>query len=108
MKFALAAVLVFTSTLLPGQNVPALFERPGGLVPDEQTAIKIAEAVLFPIYGEKTILDQKPYVVKLTDGRWSIDGSMPKSRPDNPVVGGTFHIIISQRDARVLEMGHGA
>src|SRR4030095_15685005 len=72
------------------------------------TAIKIAEAVLFPIYGEKTIRDEKPYVVKLAGGKWSIDGSMPKSKPDNPVVGGTFHIVISQRDAQVLEMGHDA
>jgi hypothetical protein len=107
MKMALAAVFLFTSTLLFGQNVPALFERPGGLVPDEQTAIKIAEAVLFPIYGEKTIRDEKPYVVRHADGKWTIDGSMPVSRPDNPVVGGTFHIVISQKDARVLEIGHG-
>ena len=101
-------LFLFVAGALPGQNVPGLFERPGGLVPDEQTAIKIAEAVLFPIYGEKIIRDEKPYVVKLAGGKWSIDGSMPKSKPDNPVVGGTFHIVISQRDAQVLEIGHGA
>jgi len=41
------------------QNVPALFDRPGGLVPDEQTAIKIAEVILFPIYGENHIRDER-------------------------------------------------
>jgi hypothetical protein len=89
------------------QNVPSLFDRPKGLVPDEQTAIKIAEAVLFPIYGERAITQQRPYVVKLVDGKWSIDGSLPKPTDANDgIVGGTFHIVISQRDARVLEIWH--
>jgi hypothetical protein len=91
------------------QNVPSLFDRPGGLVPDEETAIKIAEAVLFPVYGEKHIRDERPYVVKLSDGKWVIDGSLAQpTDPQNRVVGGTFHIVISQRDARVIEIGHGA
>jgi hypothetical protein len=107
LKIILTAALVLACSPLFGQNVPALFERPGGLVPDEQTAIKIAEAILFPIYGEKEIRGQKPYVVKLKDGKWSIDGSMPKSKSGELIVGGTFHIIISQKDARVLEIGHG-
>jgi len=94
------------------QNVPSLFDRPGGLVPDEQTAIKLAEAILFPIYGEKTIRSERPYVVKLQDGRWSVDGSLPKPPSAPPgmisqIVGGTFHIVISQRDGQVIEIGHG-
>lgn len=103
MKIIVTALLAVACSPLFGQNVPAVFERPGGLVPDEQTAINIAEAILFPIYGEKTIRGEKPYVVKLADGKWTIDGSMPK---DKNVVGGTFHIVISQKDARVLEIGH--
>jgi hypothetical protein len=108
MKVIVAGALALLCTSLFGQNVPALFERPGGLVPDEQTAIKIAEAILFPIYGEKTIRDEKPYVVKLMEGKWIIDGSMPKAKdPQDAIVGGTFHIVILQRDAKVLEIGHG-
>jgi hypothetical protein len=85
------------------QNIPALFERPGGLVPDQRTAIAIAEAVLFPIYGEKNIRDERPYVVKHAGGKWTIEGSLPRE-----FTGGTFHIVIRQRDARVLEIGHEA
>ncbi|SRR5579884_1148726 len=95
--------IVFKVSVCAGQNVPQLFERKGGLVPDQQTAVRIAEAVLFPIYGEKTIRDQRPYQIKLENGKWTIDGSLPPG-----MVGGTFHIVILQRDARVLEVGHGA
>ncbi len=80
MKMILAAVIAFACSPLFGQNVPELFERPGGLVPDEQAAVKIAEAILFPIYGEKVIRGEKPYVVKLADGKWTIDGSMPETK----------------------------
>jgi NTF2 fold immunity protein len=106
--FRTVAFLVVAGALF-GQNVPALFDRPGGFVPDEETAIKIAEAILFPIYGEQTIREQKPYVVKLVEGKWIIDGSLPKAKdPEDAIVGGTFHIVISQRDAKVLEIGHEA
>ncbi len=99
---------LFVCPMAQAQNVPALFERPGGLVPDKDTAVKIAEAVLFPIYSEKDIRDQQPYRIELKDGRWIIKGTLTPSSPDNPVVGGTFYIVISQRDARVVEIGHGA
>lgn len=90
------------------QNVPALFDKPGGLVPDQQTAITIAEAILFPIYSEKSIRDQRPYEIKLDEGKWIINGTLRHAKdPQDGVVGGTFHIVISQRDARVIEIGHG-
>ena len=98
------AVLCACTVATFAQNVPALFDRPGGLVPDEHIAVAIAEAVLFPIYGEKNIRDQRPYVIKHAEGKWTIEGSMPSGF----VVGGTFHIVIRQRDAQVLEIGHGA
>ena len=103
-----ALVTVFVAALAvacssTGENMPELFERAGGLVPDRATAIAIAEAVLFPIYGEKSIREQRPYVVKHTAGKWAIDGSIPKG-----FVGGSFHIVIRQRDAKILEISHGA
>ena len=112
-RLVLTVVVAACVAAASAQSVPALLDRPGGLVPDEQTAIRIAEAILFPIYGEKNIRSQRPYVVKLKNGTWSVEGTLP--RPPSPppgmvarVVGGTFHIVISQRDAKVLEIGHGA
>jgi hypothetical protein len=86
------------------ENMPELFERPGGLVPDKRAAIAVAEAVLFPIYGEEMIREQRPYKVKHSDGTWTIEGA------DFPpgTAGGVFHIVIRQRDAKILEISHGA
>jgi len=103
-SIALVAILWASVLATSAQNVPELFDRPGGLVPDERTAIAVAEAILFPIYGEKHIRDQRPYVVKHAQGKWTIEGSLPSGF----VVGGTFHIVIRQRDAQILEIGHGA
>ncbi len=85
------------------QNIPKLFDRHGGLVPNEQTAIRVAEAILFPIYGEKIIRAEQPYRTKLQNGKWTVEGSLPRG-----FAGGTFHIVILQRDGRVVEISHGA
>lgn len=45
-----------------------------GCVPDEKTAIKIAEAIWHSIYGDK-IYEEKPFKVKLEDGIWIVKGT---------------------------------
>jgi hypothetical protein len=95
---ALSLVLV---ALVYGQDP---WKQPNGLVPDKEAAVKIAEAILFPIYGEESIKKERPYNVSLKDGFWYVTGSMPKS--EFPVAGGSFFIVISQWDARVIEIGH--
>jgi len=47
-----------------------------GFVPNEKTAIRIAEAVLTPIYGEKQIKSEEPFSAKLHDGVWTVEGSI--------------------------------
>ena len=76
-------------------------------MPDKDAAIKIAEAVLFPIYDEREIKEERPYVVTLKGGFWYVSGSMPTPPPAAAFVGGTFFIVISQWDARIIEIGHG-
>ena len=71
----------------------------GGVVSDKETAIRITEAILSPIYGKKAIRGQRPYQVTLKDGKCTVDGTVPPG-----FVGGRFHIVILQRDARVLEI----
>jgi hypothetical protein len=51
------------------------YRPPNGFVPDKETAIKIAEAVWLPIYGE-SVLSQKPYEVMLIDEKiWIVEGT---------------------------------
>src|SRR5262247_1703183 len=94
------AALCLSSASL-AQNVPKIFECNGGVVSDKETAIRIAEAILSPVYGEKAIREQQPYQVTLKDGKWTVDGTVPPG-----FVRGSFHIVILQSDARVVEIGY--
>ena len=73
-----------------------------GFVPDKQTAIKIAEAIWIPIYGEKTIKHEKPFRAILHDDRWIVTGTLPKD-----VTGGVAVAEISKSDGRILRVSHG-
>ena len=87
---------------VPAQNAPKVFECNGGVVADKETAIRIAEAILSPVYGEKAIRGQRPYQVTLKDGKWTVDGTASSAS-----FGESFHIVILQSDGRVLEIGYG-
>ena len=71
-----------------------------GFVPNEETAIKIAEAVLVPIYGER-VLEKKPFIVKLEGDVWSIKGSLPEG-----YLGGVPYVKIQKSDCKILMVGH--
>jgi hypothetical protein len=78
-----------------------------GLIRSKETAIRVAEAILFPIYGRKTIEAQKPYEVELHDGTWYVSAHTPKGYNGPTLMfGGGFYIALSQKDARVLEIGY--
>lgn len=72
------------------------------LIKDDETAIGIAEPILFKIYGKKNIISEKPYECYLIEGYWYICGTLPKGW-----VGGVFEIIISSKDGKVLRLTHG-
>ncbi|MCV2486319.1 YbbC/YhhH family protein [Flavobacterium sp. SH_e] len=71
------------------------------LIKDNQTAIKIAEPILFSIYGEDEIKHQKPYEVNLINNHYVINGTLLWGEQ-----GGTFLIIIDARNAKVLKITH--
>jgi len=73
-----------------------------GFVPTAEVAIRIAVAVWEPIYGAANIERQKPYRAKLTDGVWTVEGSLPPGW-----LGGVALAEISQSDARILRVSHG-
>jgi len=77
-----------------------------GFVPDQETALKIAEAVWLPIYGAQQIDREKPFVAKLKDDVWTVSGTL-HGEPGSISKGGVAIIKISKTDARVLEVSHG-
>ena len=75
------------------------YKMPGpreGYVPDKETAIKIAEVVLFRLYGEKNITVQRPYVVAEDENIWWVCGTL------HTELGSVFKIAISRQTAAIL------
>ena len=83
------------------------YKPPNGYVPDAATAVKIAEAVLIPAYGEQKITSERPFKATLDGGVWTVAGTLycgdGKSESCN---GGTAMVKLSKDDARVLFMIH--
>ena len=76
--------------------------RVDGFVPDKTAALKIAEAMWIPIYGDK-VLKQKPYRCSLVgDSVWVVEGTLKAG-----FVGGTAYIEISKKDCKILKVTHG-
>ena len=96
--------LVFAWLILLSSSVQAQqhsYTPPDGFVPDAPTAVKIAEAVLIPIYGADTIERQRPFSAILKDGTWTVSGSTPKG-----TFGGNAVVEISKTDGRVERVSH--
>jgi len=104
--------LAITIVGFTGCKSPDLYEEHGGgfrpkvgFVPDSETAIRIAIAILIPIYGEDFVNSEKPYTATLNDGVWEVSGSLPGSEK-GAVVGGAAIVKISKKDGRVLYFLH--
>lgn len=94
--FILTSILVFTlqgNKVVPSQPLV-------DCVPDEQTAIKIAEAIWYPLYGDD-IFKQKPYYVQLEDDCWIVIGSLPEN-----YYGGSAYIKFQKSDCKVIDVYH--
>jgi len=72
-----------------------------GIVPDEMTAVKIAEAVFPPVFGENQVAKFVPYHARFEDGVWIVYGTLKKGS-----MGGTPMLRIQKKDAKILEVWH--
>lgn len=72
------------------------------ILKDSTTAIKIAEPILFDIYGKENIEKQRPYEIYLLENYWIISGTLPEG-----YMGGTFLIIIDARNSQIIKITHG-
>jgi NTF2 fold immunity protein len=98
LSFSLAA-LVF------GQTTPKQ-----DYVPDAETALKIAEAVLIPVYGKSQIESERPFKAKLKDGIWTVTGTLhcldENGHATTACVGGTAVVRLSKADAHIILLAH--
>ncbi len=106
MKYRVVLVCFLLSVPLAcGQGVkPA-----GGFVPDSKTAVKIAEAVLVPVYGEKQIESEKPLAAKLKGNVWTVEGGLHCSDGKGTgtvCLGGVATVEIDKMDGRIVSMSH--
>lgn len=78
-----------------------LYTPKNGFVPDEATAVRVAEAVLTPIYGETQIASERPFSAQLKGDVWIVSGHLPNA------FGGVAEIRISKRTCQVISVSHG-
>ncbi|MGC4040328.1 MAG: YbbC/YhhH family protein [Flavobacterium sp.] len=70
-------------------------------VPNKETAIKVAEAILVPIYGEN-ILSYRPFSAELLNNKvWIVKGTL---NPDD--IGGVPIVKVQKADCKILEVTH--
>ena len=81
---------------------PDAYARKKQSIPDEATAIRVAEAHLNHIYGRKQIESERPFTAKLNGNTWFVFGHLPEGW-----AGGVAEIWIDKSDGHVLRVTHG-
>ncbi|MDR3227048.1 MAG: YbbC/YhhH family protein [Prevotellaceae bacterium] len=94
----LVVVLFVGYNYLYSKNFSYIPEK--GFVPDEETAIKIAETIWYPIYGD-VIEYEKPFNAELIDNVWIVQGTLKTNK------GGAAYIEIQKKDCKILKVAHG-
>jgi hypothetical protein len=70
------------------------------ILSNKEIAIKVAEPILFSIYGETKIISEKPYNVSFKENMWIITGTVHSMK------GGAFIIILDAKNSKVLRVIH--
>ena len=87
---------------LKNNRVHNVIDNKTPIIKNDSTAIKVAESILFEIYGENNIIKQKPYRIYKIENYYVISGTLPKN-----YVGGTFLIIINSLNSEIIRITHG-
>ena len=80
-------------------------------VPDEDTAVQLAEKALVTVYGKEEVESERPFKATLSHGVWHVAGTLYCSDEHGKVItgrcaGGVATAYIRQSDGRVLKTGH--
>lgn len=93
----------WAQTVLRGE-IDRIYEK--DIVPDPETAARIAEAVAIPIYGRANIERQLPLAATPKGEVWIVVGSLHSSWFSRSV-GGVVEVQINKRDGRIVAISHG-
>jgi hypothetical protein len=103
--------IIATSLLLMGMTAASsqtpqesTLKPKDGFVPNAETAVKIGEAVLIPVYGEATIRRERPFKATREGDVWTVAGTLNCGAPQ--CVGGTAVVKISKMSGEILAMFH--
>ena len=77
------------------------YQPPNGIVPDKETAVKIAVVVLEKIYGHQVITLEMPFTATLRGELWFVTGHL-----DPNDQGGVAELCISKKDGRITRIRH--
>jgi hypothetical protein len=89
-----------------GKQVKHSAPIPNGAIPDERTAVAVAEAVLLPVYGPEKVYAERPFQAVLHDDVWIVTGSSHTSAPGSVHVGGTSLVEISKAKGCIERITH--
>jgi len=79
-----------------------------GFVPDSSTAVKIAEAVLIPVYGKDEVESGSAFKATIEKkGVWTIGWTLACPEAKHATcLGGAAEVKIRQADGRILKVSH--
>jgi hypothetical protein len=93
----LLLLLLPALSLADGNNyVPA-----NGAIPDQATALRVAEAILEAAYGKIEIARGEPFTATLKGDVWVVQGTIPAGW-----VGGAGYVEIEKSKGCVVQIGH--
>lgn len=95
---AMFGVLFGASATAQAPRSGESYVPPQGMVPNKKTAVRIADAILTPIYGRTVVEYEKPYSVTLRRGIWIVKGKA------HPGPGGNLLIEISKRTGCIIRV----
>jgi len=101
----LYALFVFGLPLYIGA-AHAQYTPPNGFIPNAETAIAVARAVLIPIYGADTIRREEPLIAEQKADRWIVRGTLSCGDGLSACLGGTAEIEIAKNDGHIFRVTH--
>ena len=88
---------IYTHHLIPEEV------KEHGVIPDAETAAKMASILIPVIYGDDCLKKESPLQIELVNNEvWSVRGTLPQN-----ALGGTFCILLDKKTGGMIMVSHG-